>query len=111
MMLNLAGTYADIVNILVGLQSGWSDKRRLVVEGSFENLGKKVAMVSDAATAAGRDADELVYGQYLTTWRMQGDPDEEKQKLAESFGASVDENSDCTWIMAGEAQDVVDGFK
>ena len=111
MMLNLAGTYADIVNILVGLQSGWSDKRRLVVEGSFENLGKKVAMVRDAATAAGRDADELVYGQYLTTWRMQGDPDEGKRKLAEGFGASVDEISDCTWIMAGEAQDVVGGFK
>ena len=111
MMLGLAGKYADIVNILVGLQSGWNNKRRLVVEGSFENLGMKVALVRDAAVAAGRDADEHVYGQYVAARRMLGDPDEEKKKLAEGYGASVGEISDCTWIMAGETQDIVDGFK
>ena len=34
MMLNLAGKCADIVNLFVGLQTGWTRRRRTVLEGA-----------------------------------------------------------------------------
>jgi hypothetical protein len=42
---------------------------------------------------------------------MNGDPLEEKKKLASRFGASLDEVNDCTWIMADEPKTVIENIK
>jgi len=111
LVLKLAGKYADIANIFVGMQDDPGKNQRIVREGSFNNIGKKVERVRDSAVKAGRDPDELVYSQWIATRRMIGDPDEEKKKLVERFGVTLDEINDCTWIMAGEPSELVEKFK
>ena len=110
-LLKLAGRHADVANVngrLVGGENRW---RKWVVDGSYANLGKKVDTVRKAAVASGRDPDEIVYSQWIATRRMFGDPLEEKRKLADRFGATLDEVDECAWIMADEPEVVVEKIK
>jgi probable F420-dependent oxidoreductase len=110
-LLKLAGRYADVVNINVRRSGGENMWRQLVVDGSYENLGKKVDAVRKAAVASGRDPDDIVYSQWIAVRRMFGDPLEEKKKTANRFGATLDEVNDCTWIMADAPEVVVEKIK
>jgi probable F420-dependent oxidoreductase len=111
MMLSLAGRCADIVNIAWRYSGGADWLHKLVLDGSSERLGEKVDVVKQAAVKAGRDPDELVLSQWIASRRMFGDLDEEKRKLAEAYGSTLDEINNCTWIMAGEPKDVVENFR
>lgn len=110
-VLKLAGRYADVVNIVWRIAGGEDKYRKWVVDGRYDKLGEKVDIVRKAAVASGRDPDEIVYGQWIPTRRMNGDPLEEKKKLASRFGATLDEVNDCTWIMADEPKTVIENIK
>jgi probable F420-dependent oxidoreductase len=111
-MLKLAGRYADIANIAFTL-GGDPETRfyRAVLDGSYERLGEKVDTISKSAESHGRDPGEIVYSQWIGTRRMFGDPVQDKRDLAKRFGTSVEEISDCTWMMVGEPGEVVESFR
>jgi len=111
MTLKLAGRHADIVNIPWRVAKGENRYQKMVLDGRYESLGKKVEVVKESAKAYGRDPDEIVYSQWIATRRIHGDPDEEKRKLAKRFNVSVEEISNCTWIMVGEMKDIVEDLR
>jgi hypothetical protein len=67
--------------------------------------------VKKAAVASGRDPDDIVYSQWIPLVKIFGDPLEYKKKVADRFGATLDEVNECTWIMADEPKVVIENIK
>jgi probable F420-dependent oxidoreductase len=110
-ILKMAGRHADVTNISGRLLGGEDRWHKWVIDGCYEELGKKVDTVRKAAVASGRDPDDIVYSQWIPLIGMFGDPLDYKRKAAKRFGATLEEVNECTWIMADEPEVVVESIK
>jgi probable F420-dependent oxidoreductase len=110
-ILKMAGRHADVANLSGRLLGGEDRWHKWIIDGSYENLGKKVETVKKAAVAFGRDPDDIVYSQWVPLVRMYGDQLELKKEVAKRYGATLDEVNDCAWVMADEPGVVVENIK
>jgi alkanesulfonate monooxygenase SsuD/methylene tetrahydromethanopterin reductase-like flavin-dependent oxidoreductase (luciferase family) len=94
---SLDGKYYRVKNLPKAVEELRFAKPRLMIGGGGQTLLKLAGRHADVANINGR----------LSV----GDPLEEKRKLADRFGASLDEVDDCAWIMADEPVVVVEKIK
>jgi probable F420-dependent oxidoreductase len=106
-VLRIAGRYADIVGVNPSLVEG------KVTSNTARDLApsrvrEKVDWVLDAATAAGRDAEEIELNSLVFVVSISDDPAGLRQGLAQNTGMTVDEVSNCPLFLTGSASEIRD---
>ena len=101
-VLGLAGRHADIVGINPTMKEG-RITNETAADLSPDRTRQKIEWAREAASAAGRDADSLVFVVALTD-----DPSGIRGALSKSSGMSVDEVADCPLFLTGSASEIRD---
>lgn len=104
-LLSLAGKYADIVGINPALPEG-KVTSATPADSSPERIREKVSWVRDAATAAGRNADDIEFNALTFVTAITDDPSPLRESLAKSSGMTVEQVADCPLFLTGSASEI-----
>lgn len=106
-LLSLAGRYADIVGINPALPEG-RVTAATPADSSPERILEKVSWVREAASAAGRNPDQIEFNALTFVTAITDDASGLREGLAKSTGMTVEQVADCPLFLTGSASEIRD---
>ena len=106
-VLSVAGRYADIVGINPKVHEG-RVTNQTARDLAPDRVREKVGWIRDAASAAGRDPDEIELNALVFLVAITDDPKPMREGVASNTGMTVDEVADCPIFLTGPASEIRD---
>ncbi|MEE8557804.1 MAG: TIGR03621 family F420-dependent LLM class oxidoreductase [Myxococcota bacterium] len=106
-VLSVAGRYADIVGIAPKVHEG-RITNQTARDLAPDRVREKVGWVRDAASAAGRDPDEIELNALVFLVALTDDPKPIREGVASNTGMTPDEVADCPIFLTGPASEIRD---